>query len=82
MISATEVRKYGGKLGLDVIRVASAKPFPEYAKFVQNRIENELIPTESQDAEESRKHNTNSCCMCHQKDWRLKFKTAFNGGTP
>lgn len=52
MISAVEVKKYGAKIGLDTVGVTSADSFPEYVKVVQNRIENGLIPTESQEAED------------------------------
>ena len=52
MISSAEVKKYGAKIGLDIVGVTSTEPFPEYVKIVQNRIKNGLIPIESQEAED------------------------------
>lgn len=52
MISVAEIKRYGTKIGLDVIRVASANPFPDFVKTVQTRIKNGLVPAESQDAED------------------------------
>jgi len=52
MVSAAEVKKYGAKIGLDIVGVTSADPFPEYVKIVQNRIKNRLVPIESQEAED------------------------------
>jgi epoxyqueuosine reductase len=52
LISVAEIKKYGAEIGLDIVQVASAEPFPEYINIVQNRIENGFIPSESQDAED------------------------------
>ncbi len=48
MISVAEIKKYGARIGLDVVNVSSAEPFPEYVKTVQDRIEKGLISPESQ----------------------------------
>ena len=58
MISADEVKRYGTKVGLDIIRVTSTESFPEYVKNVHDRIENGLIPIESQDVEDIFKRST------------------------
>lgn len=52
MVSAAEIKDYGTKIGLDIVHVRSAEPFPEYVKNVQKRIKNGFIPSESQDAED------------------------------
>lgn len=52
MISAVDVRRYGAKVGLDIVGITPAEPFPEYVKSVENRIKHGLIPTESQNAED------------------------------
>ena len=52
MISVAEIKRHGAKVGLDIIHVAPTEPFPDYVKIVQKRIENGLIPIESQDAED------------------------------
>lgn len=58
MISVDEVKRYGTKIGLDIIRVTSTESLPEYVKNVHDRIENGLIPIESQDAEDIFKRST------------------------
>ncbi|MFX0114543.1 MAG: hypothetical protein ACFFB3_08340 [Candidatus Hodarchaeota archaeon] len=52
MISADEVREYRTRIGIDLIRVASAEPFSEDVRIVRNRIDRGLIPAESPDEEE------------------------------
>jgi epoxyqueuosine reductase len=51
LISAAEIKRYGAKVGLDIIRITSAEPFPDYVRIVQNRVEDGLIPIESQKSE-------------------------------
>jgi len=51
MTSAARIKKYGARIGLDIVKVGSAEPFPEYVKTVQDRIQKGLIPPESQQAE-------------------------------
>lgn len=58
MISVDEVKRCGTKIGLDIIRVTSTESFAEYVKNVHDRIENGLIPIESQDAEDIFKRST------------------------
>jgi len=52
MVSAAKIKKYGVRIGLDIVNVASAEPFPEYVKTVLDRIGNGLIPPESQHVED------------------------------
>ncbi|MCW4033347.1 MAG: tRNA epoxyqueuosine(34) reductase QueG [Candidatus Bathyarchaeota archaeon] len=47
-ISATGIKEFGQSIGLDLIGVTSADLFPEYAETIQNRIENNLIPSKLQ----------------------------------
>ena len=47
MVTASEVKDYGTKLGLDIVRIASAEPFPEYPKLVKDRLEKGLVPEEA-----------------------------------
>jgi hypothetical protein len=32
MLSAAKIKKYGARIGLDIMNVASAEPFREYVK--------------------------------------------------
>ena len=52
MISATEIKEFGRRIGLDLVRITSADPFPAYPETVQNRLENKLIPAESRASED------------------------------
>jgi len=52
MIRVSVVKKYGAKIGLDFIGVASAEPFTEYVEVAKKRIESGFVPLESQNAED------------------------------
>lgn len=47
MVTASEVKDYGVKLGLDIVRIASAEPFADYPKVVKERMDKGYIPTEA-----------------------------------
>lgn len=48
MISADEVKGFGRRIGLDLIGVTSAEPFPQYVETVRERFDDNLIPSEWQ----------------------------------
>lgn len=47
MVTASEVKDYGTRLGLDIVRIASAEPFADYPKAVKDRMTKGYIPPES-----------------------------------
>jgi epoxyqueuosine reductase len=47
MVTASEVKDYGVRLGLDIVRIASAEPFADYPKMVKERMGKGYIPPES-----------------------------------
>lgn len=50
MISADEVKGFGRRIGLDLIGITSADPFPLYVETVRKRFDNNLIPPELQES--------------------------------
>jgi epoxyqueuosine reductase len=46
MISADEVKGFGHRIGLDLIGITSADPFPQYVETVRKRFDSNLIPLE------------------------------------
>jgi len=52
MVSADKVKDFARRIGLDLIGITSAEPFPAYAETVQYRVENNLVPPESQESED------------------------------
>jgi len=52
MITADEVKGFGRRIGLDLIGITSADPFPRYLETVRKRFDNNLIPPEWQESED------------------------------